>query len=153
MEYFNSMENILWLIWLGVGVAFLVAEFVMPAFIVIFFGVGAIIAGVTAFFGFSLQMQIIVFGASSLALLLLLRKTMADTFAGGSSSDEEDADTAIGARCEVVEAIHPPQAGRVKYLGSFWSARCDDPVDVGVMVRISHRDEKDPNAFIVEMEK
>lgn len=52
MEYFNSMENILWLIWLGVGVAFLVAEFVMPAFIVIFFGVGAIIAGVTAFLAF-----------------------------------------------------------------------------------------------------
>jgi len=152
MEYFDSMENILWLIWLGVGVAFVVAEFMMPAFIVIFFGVGAIIAGVTAFFGFSLQMQIIVFGASSLALLLLLRKTMSNTFAGNSSSDEEEVDSAIGAQCEVVEAITPPQTGRVKYLGSFWSARCDDPVDVGAMVRISRREEKDPNAFIVEKE-
>ncbi|WP_319541341.1 NfeD family protein [uncultured Pseudodesulfovibrio sp.] len=152
MEYFNSMENILWLIWLGVGVAFLVAEFVMPAFIVIFFGVGAIIAGVTAFFGFSLQMQIVVFGASSLALILLLRKTMSTIFAGESALDEEETDSAIGALCEVVEPINPPQTGRIKYLGSFWSARCDHPVNVGAMVRIIHRDEKDPNAFIVEKE-
>ncbi|NDV20302.1 NfeD family protein [Pseudodesulfovibrio sp. JC047] len=151
MDYFNSMENILWLIWLGIGVFFLVAEFVMPAFIVIFFGVGAIIAGISAFFGVSLQMQVLIFVIASLSLILLLRKTMAATFSGQSASEEET-DTAIGALCEVVEAIDPPQPGRIKYLGSFWSAQCDVPVAIGDMVRISQRNPKDPNAFIVTKE-
>ena len=155
MEYFSSMENVLWLIWLGVGVVFIVAELLAPAFIVIFFGVGALIAGTTAFFGFSIPVQIVVFGVSSLALLLLFRKTMAATFAGSTTGDEEvdvDMDSTVGARAEVVQAIAPPLPGRIKFQGSFWSARCTEAVPVGGMVRIVKRDEKDVNTFEVEKE-
>ena len=153
MEYFNSMENILWLIWLGVGVAFIVAELAVPGFIVIFFGVGALIAGATAFFGTTLQVQLAVFGISSIALILLFRKTMASTFAGSDASDDEEGvDHAIGQTVEVTEAIEPPHSGRVKYQGSFWSARCEEAVTAGSMVRIIKRDDNDPNAFMVKKE-
>lgn len=40
MEYFNSVENIMWLIWLAIGVGFILAELMAPGFIVIFFGIG-----------------------------------------------------------------------------------------------------------------
>ena len=145
MEYFSSMENVLWLIWLGVGVFFIIAELVVPAFIVIFFGVGALIAGATAFFGSTIQVQ--------LALLLLFRRTMASTFSGArAGEDDDEADNAIGARAEVVKGIVPPQPGRIKYQGSFWSARCSEPVPEGALVRIVRRDPKDINAFEVEKE-
>ncbi|MCJ2165099.1 MULTISPECIES: NfeD family protein [unclassified Pseudodesulfovibrio] len=151
MEIFNSVENVLWLIWLGVGVAFLVAELMVPAFIVIFFGVGALIAGVTAFFGSTIQVQLVVFGVSSLALLLLFRRVMASTFSGSTAGDEE-VDGAIGGQAEVVEAIEPPQPGRIKFQGSFWGAHCSETVPAGAVVRIVKRDEKDVNAFVVEKE-
>jgi membrane protein implicated in regulation of membrane protease activity len=151
MEIFNSVENVLWLIWLGVGVAFLVAELMVPAFIVIFFGVGALIAGVTAFFGFSIQLQLVVFGVSSLALILLFRRTMASVFAGSKAGDD-DTDMAIGAQAEVVEAIEPPQPGRIRFQGSFWTAHCREAVESGTMVRIVRREENDVNAFMVEKE-
>lgn len=153
MEYFNSMENILWLIWLGVGVAFIIAELAVPGFIMVFFGLGAFIAGATAFFGSSIQVQILVFGVSSLTLILLLRKVMARTFAGSDASeDEEETDHAIGKVVEVAEAIEPPHSGRVKYQGSFWTARSHEGAPVGAMVRIIKRDTNDINAFVVEKE-
>lgn len=154
MEYFNSMENVLWLIWLGVGVAFIVAELVVPAFIIVFFGVGALIAGATAFFGSTLQVQLVVFGVSSLALILLFRKTMASTFSGSTAEeDEEERDHAIGRTAEVVEAIEPNRPGRVKFQGSFWAASCETPVAVGELVRIQSREEHDMNAFVVTKEQ
>lgn len=147
------MENILWLIWLGVGVAFIIAELAVPGFIVVFFGVGALIAGTTAFFGSSIQVQLMVFGLSSVALILLFRKTMARTFAGSDAEhDEEETDHAIGRTAEVTEAIEPPHPGRIKFQGSFWTARSADAAPVGSMVRIIKRDQNDVNAFVVEKE-
>ncbi len=153
MELFNSMENMLWLIWLGVGMLFLILELMVPAFIVIFFGVGAIIAGATAFFGSSLQLQLVVFGVSSVVLILLFRKTMASTFTGRKADEDDDAESFVGAQAEVVKAIEPPQTGRIKFQGSFWTAHCSEAVAEGAVVRIVRRDENDINAFVVEKEQ
>lgn len=152
MEYFDSMENILWLIWLVVGASLIIAELMIPGFVVIFFGIGAIIAGATAYFGSTISMQLMVFGISSLALLLLLRRTMAATFSGTSSEDDEETEKALGTSVEVVEPIDPPHPGRIKYLGSFWFAHCEEPVEAGTIVRIIKRHDKDPNAFVVKKE-
>lgn len=152
MDYFASMENILWLIWLGIGVAFIVAELMLPAFILVFFGVGAIIAGATAFFGSTLQMQIVIFGASSLALLLLLRKFMATTFRGSAIDDSAEEDLAIGAVAVVMEAIKPPNRGRIKFQGTFWTADSTQIIEPGTTVRIVSRNEKNRNVFTVEKE-
>ncbi len=154
MEYFSSMDNILWLIWLGVGVAFIIAELAVPGFIVVFFGVGAFIAGATAFFGSSIQVQLMVFGISSLALILLLRRTMARTFAGSAAEDDaEEVDHAINQVVEVTDPIDPPHAGRIKYQGRFWTARSHEPLPAGSMARIIKRDTSDRNAFVVEKEQ
>lgn len=154
MEYFNSVENIMWLIWLAIGVGFILAELMAPGFIVIFFGVGALIAGATAFFGSTLQMQLVVFGASSLALLLLLRRFMAPIFLGSSASVDNDVekDHAIGAKAEVVEPITPPQQGRIKFQGTFWTAESTEKIGVGATVRIVSRLPENDNIFNVEKE-
>ncbi|WP_338668880.1 NfeD family protein [Pseudodesulfovibrio methanolicus] len=152
MDYFASAQNIQWLIWLGVGVVFVIAELAVPAFIVVFFGVGAFIAGATAFFGASVPVQLVVFGVSSVVLLILFRKMMAATFTGEKAEDEQGPDV-IGQQAEVVDPIRPPQPGRIKFQGSFWSARSSEPVEPGSMVRIVKRDENDVNAFVVKKEQ
>ncbi|EGB15512.1 protein of unknown function DUF107 [Pseudodesulfovibrio mercurii] len=152
MEYFASAQNIQWLVWLGVGVFFVIAELVVPAFIVIFFGLGAFIAGATAFFGASVQVQLVVFGLSSIILILLLRKVMAKTFSGEKAEDEPEPNV-VGSLAEVVEAIRPPQSGRIKFQGSFWNARSGRAVEPGSVVRIVKRDENDVNTFVVEKEQ
>ena len=155
MEFFDSMENVMWLIWLAVGVAFILFELLAPGFIVIFFGVGALIAGATAFFGSSIQMQLAVFGVSSLVMLLLLRRYMASIFHGTSSVAEDaegEKDHAVGAQAEVVEVIAPPRRGRVKFQGSFWTAEASEQIDSGTTVRIVSRHSEDFNTFIVQKE-
>ncbi|BCS89152.1 NfeD family protein [Pseudodesulfovibrio sediminis] len=154
MEYFSSMENVLWLIWLSVGVIFIVAELIVPGFIIVFFGVGALIAGATAFFGSTIPIQLIVFGVSSLVMILVFRKTMAKTFAGSDADDDsEENDSAIGQMAEVVEAIKPPHVGRIKFQGSFWNALCDETIETGTMIRIVNRTENDANTFTVKKEQ
>lgn len=154
MEYFNSVENVMWLIWLAIGVGFILAELLAPGFIVIFFGIGAIIAGATAFFGISLQMQILIFGISSLTLLLLLRRYMAPIFLGSSDKggDEGETDHAIGASAEVIEDIAPPKRGRIKYQGTFWHAEAAEAIPAGTVVRIVQRTPQDHNTFTVTKE-
>lgn len=153
MEYFSSAENIMWLIWLAIGVGFIIAELMAPGFIVIFFGIGALIAGATAFFGSTLQIQLVVFGVSSLVLLLLLRRYMASVFQGSAEAETaEEEDTAVGASAEVVEPIVPPRSGRIKYQGTFWAAESAQSIDAGDMVRIVSRHPNDRNTFTVEKE-
>ncbi|WP_319582669.1 NfeD family protein [uncultured Pseudodesulfovibrio sp.] len=152
MESFVSAQNIQWLIWLGIGLVFVIAELAVPAFIVVFFGAGAFIAGATAFFGASVPVQLVVFGVSSVILLLLFRKMMAATFTGEKAEDEQERNV-IGQLAEVVDAIRPPQPGRIKFQGSFWSARSSEPVEPDSMVRIVKRDENDVNTFVVEKEQ
>lgn len=153
MDYFSSSENVMWLIWLAVGVGFILAELMAPGFIVLFFGIGALIAGATAFFGFSIQMQLVVFGVSSLVLLLLLRRYLSTVFRGSSAVDgDEEEDPAIGEQVEVVEPIAPPHSGRIKYQGSFWNAEAKVAIEAGSMVRIVSRRPSDKNTFIVEKE-
>ncbi len=154
MEYFSSVENIMWLIWLAIGVGFIIAELMAPGFIVIFFGIGALIAGATAFFGSSLQMQIVIFGVSSLAMILLLRRYMAPIFLGDANTGDadEENDHSIGALAEVSEAITPPQRGRIKYQGTFWAAEADEEIPEGTTVRITARHSQDKNTFTVTKE-
>lgn len=153
MDFFSSNENVMWLIWLAVGVGFILAELMAPGFIVLFFGIGALIAGATAFFGSSLQVQLIVFGVSSLAMLLLLRRFVAPVFRGTSAVEgDDDMDQTLGAQAEVVEAIEPPHSGRIKFQGSFWTAEAKNLIEVGSVVRIVSRRPDDKNTFIVEKE-
>jgi membrane protein implicated in regulation of membrane protease activity len=63
-----------WQIWMGAGVLLIAAEIVVPGFIVFWFGVGAIAAGVPALIGFGEAVQWATFVAVSGVLLVLRHK-------------------------------------------------------------------------------
>ena len=80
----------IYLIWFLIGIGFLIAEFIMPAFIMFFFAIGAVIVSiVTACFDLSINSQIILFALSSVISLLLLRNYMKNIFKGNVSKGED----------------------------------------------------------------
>ncbi|MCB2186118.1 MAG: NfeD family protein [Deltaproteobacteria bacterium] len=141
-------------IWFLIGFAFIVAELtVLPAFILIFFALGAwLTAGLVFFQPLSLTWQIIVFMVSSLVLLALLRRWGIRVFRGRVDDPAADglADPAAGQRAEVTQAIAPPLPGLIKYRGSFWPARAATEIPVGRSVVILGQEPGDHTTYLVK---
>ncbi len=129
-------------IWFLIGIAFFVLEMVVPAFVICFFGVGAwVTALVLLFVSMSLNMQLVVFLASSLLSLFLLRKYIQRIFTGDRKADAIDSALAFkGEEAVVTETIAPPAQGKVKYSGTTWKARADEKIEEGEVVTILSQD-------------
>ena len=134
------------LIWFLVGVAFLIAELIMPAFILIFFTVGCWIAAIVVLLiDIELTKQILVFLASSLFLLFTLRKYSLKIFRGKTQDEIDDhySDSKIGKTAIVTKTITPNKLGEIKVMGSFWRATANEEIEEGRSVLIEQRDSED----------
>lgn len=133
---FFSLSPILF--WFLVGISFLALELVLPGLIIFFFGIGAwCTAMVLYFLPMPLSDQLLVFLASSLLALLLLRSTLAKIFLGRTHNvDTVVGGIPFGATGEVIEDIVPPAIGTIKYSGSFWQAKADETLVKGTIVYI-----------------
>lgn len=126
------------LLWFLAGLVFFALELLLPGLIVFFFGIGAWCAALTVYcLPMGLSGQLLVFLATSVVALALLRSTLKKVFLGrktdGDGMESADSAAAVG---EVIEAIAPPATGKVKYGGTFWLAAADQPIAVGTVVRI-----------------
>lgn len=102
------------LIWIIVAVIFVVAELISFGFILVFFGVGAVVAGLCAYvFNMSFAWQIVVFLAASIAMLVLLRKISIKTFRGNQNNklDDDYHNSIVGKTAMVSKDIIPPASG------------------------------------------
>jgi membrane protein implicated in regulation of membrane protease activity len=126
------------LLWFLAGLVFFALELLLPGLVVFFFGIGAWCAALAVYcLPMALSGQLLVFLATSLLALALLRSTLKKVFLGRKTDvDAMDGDVSGAAVGVVIEAIAPPAAGKVKYGGSFWLATADQPVSVGTVVRI-----------------
>ncbi|MBF0232416.1 MAG: NfeD family protein [Desulfamplus sp.] len=127
------------LIWFFVGVIFLIAELMLPGFIVIFFAGGSFVASITAWiFDISLTVQTSIFLLSSLILLFSLRKYSLKIFRGKVIDDMDDdyGSSKIGKHAVVTKTITPELPGEIKFMGSFWRATASDTIKDGQAVII-----------------
>lgn len=127
------------LIWFLVGVAFLLAELMLPGLILIFFCLGSFVAAlVLVAADISVQAQIAVFLIASLALLFSLRRLFMRTFGGRLKDgvDKDVADRAVGRQALVTGDIGPAVPGEIKFRGSFWRATADVAIPAGATVVI-----------------
>ena len=128
------------LIWLIVGVACILAEFMMPGFVIAFFGLGALVTSLTTAIGLttSLTWQTVVFVVVSVASLLLLRRYVAGVFKGkteGQGLEEFNVD--MGKVVPVTETIDVNKGtGHVRYQGAPWKAASASVIPEGASVRI-----------------
>lgn len=131
------------LAWFLIGITCFLIEMALPGFILFFFGIGAwCVALLLAVTNLSLTVQLLVFLASSLITLALLRAKLRTVFLGGAFEQDDSmiVDKAAGTG-EVIEAIIPPAPGRVKYGGSFWNTVADQEISVGTMVDIINKND------------
>jgi len=126
--------------WFAVGVVLLLLEFAMPGLIVFFFGVGAIIVGIVCLAtDVSLNVQLVIFLASSVASLLLLRKAVTVVFAGhiaGRQSGRENLDEFVGQKARVIRKITPDGGGKVELHGVGWEAEADVEIPEDAVVEV-----------------
>lgn len=130
-------------LWFLAGAALMLLEMAAPSFILLFFGLGAWIAALSAWTGLagSLAAQLSVFLVSSLLFLIVLRRYVKDWFAGASSREEAPPMGDVpGKRAVVIKDISPHSiGGKVELNGTLWSAEADTPIKAGTLVEITGR--------------
>ncbi len=131
-------------IWIASGIVLIVAEFFVPAFILIFFGAAAVITGLCILTGTpdTLAGQLGLFAVLSLALLLGLRRAAKKVFKG-LTADVADTEPGfedfVGRDATVVSFDVATGKGRVTFRGTDWAAESDVAVGPGEVVRIIAR--------------
>ncbi|HWN97827.1 MAG TPA: NfeD family protein [Blastocatellia bacterium] len=135
------MSNLLYL-WLILGVLFIVAEIFTTGFVLLWFGVGALIAGLLAFLGLGPPFQVVAFLAVSIALTIASRTIFERVLMRGSPGRElkTGMESLPGRVGVVVTSSEGPLAeGAVRIFGSTWRAfpsKDEGPLREGERVQI-----------------
>ena len=144
----------IYLIWFLVGVCFLIAEFLMPTFVMFFFAIGAIIVStITAFYDLSINSQIILFALFSIAALILLRNYMKNIFKGKEKEGKDkyfDDSIDLNRDAIVSKTIEPDNYGEIKYKGTFYKAQSKSLISEGKKVKVVSKGDEQGSFFIVE---
>ena len=125
------------LIWFLAGLVLILLEFAAPGVIVVFFGVGAWLTALTTWMGLteSLALQLLVWAASSVVLLVILRRRLSERFHGFETGQQDpmaNLDEFAGIEVQVTEDIAPDhRRGRVEFRGAGWSAIAVLPIAAG----------------------
>jgi membrane protein implicated in regulation of membrane protease activity len=133
------------LFWFLLGIALLVIELIMPGFVVIFFGIGAIITAGVSYAGLTdnTAVQIVIFIVSSVISLLLFRRKWSESFKGKVARKMkagESIDDISGQKAIVKEDIIPSKLqGKIEFNGTLWEVECDDEIKAGEIVEITER--------------
>ena len=132
-----------WIVWLILAAIFIGIEALTPGFFLLWFGIGALAAAITALLGIgSVGIQIIIFLVVSVVLLVASR-TLLDRFLHRDESQQQlktGVETMIGQIGTVVEGSGGAlNQAAVKVYGSVWTAftiEGERPLKEGEMVSI-----------------
>jgi len=126
------------LIWFCLGFAFFLLEFLVPGFILFFFGVGAWIVALVAFFtDVSLNTQIILFILSSLLTVVFFRSWVKRKLGMSNTAGQQLEDEFIGKVALAETAIGPGNNGKVEFKGASWEAISEQDIAAGEHVIIT----------------
>ena len=125
--------------WLAAGLVLVVAELATPGgFVIIFFGVAALLIGVLGLLGVvsSAPLQFLLFSVLSVGSLALLRARLQSKLRTPGASN---VDSLIGDLAIPQERMSPGVVGKVEVRGSTWSARNTSSVtlDPGQRARVA----------------
>lgn len=132
-DLFSLHPAVLWFI---VGVVLVIAEFLVPGFVVIFFGAGALIVSLLCWLGWVEQTsaQLLLFSVCSLVMLFGLRWLVKGWFVGQSKKqgDSDEMSDIIGheVRCLTSFSAAEPY-GKAEFKGANWKARSSVPLSEG----------------------
>lgn len=132
-----------WL-WMYIGGGLMLAEILMPGFVVFFFGLSAVTLGglillLPDAFQLSLTWQLALFSLFSIVYLVTLRKYMKSIFLGDSEDTISAMDEYAGRLGEVTAEIAPGLPGRVIVGDAEWNAVAVSRIAAGTKVKILSR--------------
>ena len=114
-------------IWAALGLVLIGAEFLLPSFMIFFFGAGGLITAalIALVPGLreSLPAQVLVWLGASTLTLFSLRHWLRGVFSGSVQRVRDEDEDFTGKQAVVVEQITPQRPGRVRFQGTTWSAR------------------------------
>jgi inner membrane protein len=120
------MSDWLWILWSVLGAILIVAEIFTTGFVLLWFGIGALVAALAAFIGIdSLVIQFLIFASISIALTAASRTIFINYFSREKTGESlrSGVDALPGKVGTVVSsskgALHE---GAVKVFGSTWTA-------------------------------
>jgi len=108
------------LIWIGIAVIFAVIEGIVSGLVTIWFTIGGGVAAALAAAGAPIPVQVVVFFAVSLILLIFTRPILSKKLKVGREKNYTE--QLEGKPGLVVEAIEPFKSGQVKVGGIIWTA-------------------------------
>ena len=133
-------------IWLSLGLILAVSEFVVPGFVIIFFGAGALVTGLVKMLwaGMPDSAALLLFTLTSLLSLILFRKFFRKTLAngkvlGGAEGAGDADETCVGSVVTVTAAIVPGKAGKVELNGVNWNAEAEEALEPGAAAVVTAR--------------
>jgi membrane protein implicated in regulation of membrane protease activity len=131
----DQIEVNLWWIWMIIAALFLLGEIFTAGFFLLWFGIGAVAAGLVALFGFGMVWQLIIFIAVSAVLFAVSRK-----FADRISVEQPPgigADRFIGKECVVLEIVsNLENTGRVRMGKEEWRAESESGKELPIGARV-----------------
>ena len=132
------MENYIWIFWIILGAILVIAEIFTTGFVLLWFGIGALAAGLAGFVGIhSITLQFLIFAVVSIALTAASRTIFVNYFSREKSGGDLKSgfEGLPGKMGTVVSssrgALHE---GAVKVFGSTWTAYPADgeePLEAG----------------------
>jgi inner membrane protein len=126
------------LLWFFLGLILLLLELVVPGFVIIFFGVGAWITALVCLVADpGVNLQIIIFGVTSVISLIGLRKLIQKKFfysREGKSEAVEDEFT--GKEGVAISEFTKDGKGKVEFKGTRWNAESESEIKEGQAVII-----------------
>ncbi|ARN56006.1 NfeD family protein [Sedimentisphaera salicampi] len=147
MDWLSNFTDPFFL-WMVAGIVLIFLEFSFPGFIVVFFGIGAILTAVitqllSGFVTVSFTAQMIMFTVFSVLSLIFLRKYAKRMFYGDQKSgglNDFNEDDFTGKIVKVAKDIKPGVTGKVEFQGSTWNASSKERIKAGEYAEIISHD-------------
>ncbi len=123
--------------WLVAAIIFAAIEGLTMGLTTIWFAAGAVVAMIAALLGAGIAVQVVLFFAASILLLVFTRKLFVKKLHTGA--EKTNVDALIGKEAVVKTAIRPFSPGVVRIGGQDWTAVCqdaDEALEEGTEVKV-----------------
>ncbi len=130
------------LLWFLIGLVLFLLELVVPGFIIFFFGVGAWVTALVCLIANpGANLQIIIFGITSLLSLIALRRLIQKKFfySRGNKSEEVE-DEFTGKEGIAITDFGKAIKGKVEFKGTRWNAESETDIKEGQTVVITRKE-------------
>ena len=134
------------LVWFSISIAFFLIELAVPGFVLMFFGIGALVTSALLALGIidSLFSQLVVFIIVSILSLVVFRFMWKGSLWGDVSHKRklgEGLEEVKGKKAKVLSEIRPLDiGGKVELFGTVWEAESEFIIEKGTTVEVIGRD-------------